>query len=70
MKLRGKILPLFVAIAMAIPAQAAEDRTIDLYAGQVRVIPTKPVKRVAIGDGKVLSTTVVDGNELLLLGDA
>ncbi len=49
---------------------AAEDATLELYAGEVKVVPTRPVKRVAVGDGKVLSTTVVDGRELLLLGDS
>ncbi|MDD3761482.1 MAG: pilus assembly protein N-terminal domain-containing protein [Acidithiobacillus sp.] len=64
-----KLLPVLISTLLAAPALAAEDPTLDLYAGQVRVIPTKPVKRVAVGDGKVLSTTVVDGRELLLLGD-
>lgn len=45
-------------------------RELDLYAGEVKVFPSKPVKRIAVGDGKVLSTTMIDGKELLLLGEA
>jgi len=65
-----KLVPLLLAISVSVSAKAAEDPTIDLYAGQVKVVPTKPVKRVAIGNGKVVSSTVVDGKELLLLGEA
>jgi len=50
-------------------ATGSSDQEIDLYQGEVKVIPSKPLKRVAVGDGKILSTTVVDSKELLLLGD-
>lgn len=43
--------------------------TIQLYSGQVKIIPTRAVKRVAVGNGKILSVTLVDGKELLLLAE-
>ncbi|MCE5361223.1 MAG: pilus assembly protein N-terminal domain-containing protein, partial [Acidithiobacillus sp.] len=69
MRLHQKILVTSILCSLGMSALGAEDQTLDLYAGEVKVIPTQPVKRVAVGDGKVLSTTVVDGKELLLLGD-
>lgn len=65
-----KLVSLLLVIGFGASASAAEDPNLDLYAGQVKVLPTKPVKRVAIGNGKVVSSTVVDGKELLLLGEA
>ncbi|WP_291511846.1 pilus assembly protein N-terminal domain-containing protein [Acidithiobacillus sp.] len=65
-----KLVALLLLLGFGASASAAEDPNIDLYAGQVKVLPTKPVKRVAIGNGKVVSSTVVDGKELLLLGEA
>lgn len=50
-------------------AAAAQDSEITLYTGQVKVLPSNPVKRVAVGNGKVLSTTVIDNKELLLLAE-
>ncbi|WP_308387759.1 pilus assembly protein N-terminal domain-containing protein [Acidithiobacillus sp. AMEEHan] len=70
MRLHRKILLALTVASLSTTSLGAEDQTLNLYAGQVKVIPTKPVKRVAVGDGKVLSTTVVEGKELLLLGDA
>ncbi len=69
MRLHQKILVTSILCSLGMSALGAEDQTLDLYAGEVKVLPTQPVKRVAVGDGKVLSTTVVDGKELLLLGD-
>ena len=42
---------------------------ISMYAGQVKIIPTNTVKRVAVGNGKILSVTLVDNKELLLLAE-
>ncbi|WP_414040865.1 type II and III secretion system protein family protein [Acidithiobacillus sp. M4-SHS-6] len=61
------------SLPLASPVVLADDSAsgeIDLYAGEVKVLPSRPVKRIAVGDGKVLSTTMVDGKELLLLGEA
>jgi pilus assembly protein CpaC len=43
--------------------------SITMYSGQVKIIPTNTVKRVAVGNGKILSVTLVDNKELLLLAE-
>lgn len=46
-----------------------QQSNISMYAGQVKIIPTNTVKRVAVGNGKILSVTLVDNKELLLLAE-
>ncbi|MEY2343026.1 type II and III secretion system protein family protein [Acidithiobacillus sp. IBUN Pt1247-S3] len=68
--MRARFFALAIFCSFSSMAMAAEDEPgISLYAGQVKVIPSKAVKRVAVGNGKVLSTTVVDNRELLLLAE-
>ncbi|MDR2851846.1 MAG: pilus assembly protein N-terminal domain-containing protein [Burkholderiaceae bacterium] len=40
-----------------------------LYAGEVRVVPEAGVVRVAIGNGGVISATVVENRQIVLLGE-
>jgi pilus assembly protein CpaC len=49
-------------------AAAPAEELITMYVGQVRTLPLARVSRVAVGNGKVLSTTVLD-NEMLLLAE-
>lgn len=42
---------------------------ISMYSGQVKIIPTRTIRRVAVGNGKILSVTLVDNKELLLLAE-
>ncbi len=42
---------------------------ISMYSGQVKIIPTSTIRRVAVGNGKILSVTLVDNRELLLLAE-
>lgn len=53
------------------PAVCAEEvvKELTLFAGQVATIPAKGVKRVAVGNGALLTTTVLNNGELLLLGE-
>ena len=51
------------------PATAAEGVTeVSLYVGEVRTLPITRIQRVAIGNGKVITTNVLD-KELLLLAE-
>lgn len=43
---------------------------IDLYVGEVRALPIKPVSRVAMGNPRVVSSTLLPSNQLLLMADA
>lgn len=69
------LLSLFVFPAAAF-AEAADDQKavalerVDLYAGEVRVLPIRPVAKVALGNAKVVSTTILPNDQLLLLADA
>lgn len=43
---------------------------IDLYVGEVRVLPIRPVSQVALGNGKLMSSTILPNEQLLLMADA
>jgi pilus assembly protein CpaC len=43
---------------------------IDLYVGEVRVLPIRPVAQVALGNGKLMSSTILPNEQLLLMADA
>jgi pilus assembly protein CpaC len=43
---------------------------IDLYAGEVRVLPIRPVSKVALGNARLLSSTILPNDQLLLMADA
>ena len=57
----------------AVPANAAEPAAasateITLYVGEVKSLPITRIQRIAIGNGRLITTNVLD-NELLLLGE-
>jgi pilus assembly protein CpaC len=55
------------------PAEARKPlilERIDLYVGEVRVLPIQPVAQVALGNGKLLSSTILPNDQLLLMADA
>ena len=57
----------------AVPAAAAEPAAapateITLYVGEVKSLPITRIQRIAIGNGRLITTNVLD-NELLLLGE-
>lgn len=43
------------------------DGEIVMYAGEARVLDVGPINRVAIGNGKIASTTVIDSTKLLII---
>ena len=43
---------------------------IDLYPGEVRVLPIAAVERIAIGNGGLVTATIVDEKQVVLLGEA
>lgn len=71
MPLRISLLfPLLFGLALALPASAADVMpTLNLVLGQIKIIPVPAnvkVSRVAIGDGKVISTTVADQEVIVI----
>lgn len=47
-----------------------EPGRIDLYPGEVKVLPMAKVDRVAIGNGSVVTATIVDDKQIVMLGEA
>lgn len=43
---------------------------ISLYVGEATTIPVTNVTRVAVGNGKLITANVIDGKEILLLGES
>lgn len=59
------------SIAMPeIPPVVTEVMPLNLYVGEVKTLPYKDLVRVAVGNGKLLSTTVLDDEVLLLAENA
>lgn len=58
--------------APAVPANPADDvvQEISLYVGEAKTLPLAGVTRVAVGNGKLITANVLDGREVLLLGEA
>lgn len=56
------------AIEAPLPAVVSELMPLTLYVGEVKTLPYKNLTRVAVGNGKVLSSTVLE-EELLLLAE-
>jgi pilus assembly protein CpaC len=58
----------------AAKAEAAKKAPIlerlELYAGEVRVLPIRPVSKVAMGNAKLLSSTILPNDQLLLMAES
>ena len=59
------------APAPAVPAPPAQDagEIIVMYIGEVRTVPITAIQRVAVGNGKIITTTVLD-HEMLMLAES
>ncbi|WP_297526566.1 type II and III secretion system protein family protein [Thiohalobacter sp.] len=63
--LLGILLVLFMAWAL----QAQADSLLRLYVGDMQVLPLGEIKRVAVGNGGVLSTSILEDGQLLVLAE-
>jgi len=65
-----RFLP-FVCVALGLLSRvaSAEGIPLTLYVGEARVLNEPPIKRMAVGDGKVVSTTILNTGQLLLLAE-
>jgi len=73
-KRRGfRLLSLIVAAVIPLALQAQTDDQIKekmtLYVGEVKVIRAPQIERVAVGNGDLLSTSVTDSGQLILLAE-
>lgn len=59
----------FMAPATAATSQDMVE-SVSLFVGEAKTLPISGVTRVAVGNGKLITATVIDGREILLLGEA
>jgi pilus assembly protein CpaC len=69
MKTRGLVRAAATALMFWAAAAAGAGKNITVFMGEVRVMEVGSVDRVAVGNGKLLSTTVLDNGQLLLLAE-
>jgi pilus assembly protein CpaC len=67
---RSLSLVLAITIGLLFPLGAAARHTIAMYVGEVRVLAMGEIERVAIGNPKVASNTILPEGQLVLLADA
>lgn len=66
----------FCAFAMSQVARAQQavnphsNHEIIMFVGEVKMIPTGKVKRIAVGNGKLFSTSIIGDKELLMIAEA
>ncbi|MEZ0232401.1 MAG: type II and III secretion system protein family protein [Methylophilaceae bacterium] len=62
----------FMGTKPALAAIPQEDTAelISLFVGEAKTLPVNAVTRVAVGNGKLITANVIDGHEILLLGEA
>jgi pilus assembly protein CpaC len=64
-----KAAPMFV-LSMCVNTSAVTAEHIQLYVGQAHILNELNVKRIAVGNGKVLQATALDNKQILLLPEA
>jgi pilus assembly protein CpaC len=67
-----KLIAASIAISLssyALAAEATEKEDLSLYVGQVTTVPAAKISRIAVGNGKLLKTSILK-NSILLIGEA
>ena len=65
-----RIFPALCALLLLGWFNAAVAEQINLFVGQVKVMQTGQVTRVAVGNGKLISTTILQNGQLIVLAEA
>tara|TARA_R110001599_G_scaffold159052_2_gene346289 strand:- start:103334 stop:104629 length:1296 start_codon:yes stop_codon:yes gene_type:complete len=73
-----RIATLFFFCALAVSQVARAQQAVNphanheiiMFVGEVRMIPTGKVKRIAVGNGKLFSTSIIGDKELLMIAEA
>jgi pilus assembly protein CpaC len=72
-----RLLPLLVLCFLAgSPAAQAQEKIdprngeIVMYVGEVKILPIDKIQRIAVGNGKLFSTSILGNKEMLLIGEA
>lgn len=64
----GGFLLCIVLAAVGLDTRAAP--ALELFVGQVEIMRTGPVERVAVGNGSLLSTTILENGQLVVLAES
>lgn len=51
------------------PAAVSAERTLNLYVGQARVLDEGDVRRIAVGNGRVIQATALDERQILVIAE-
>jgi len=68
----GQILVALMLLTLSIHSSVAKNlptRSLNLYAGEVRVLKIGDVDRIAVGNGKLLSTSITKSGQLIILAE-
>jgi pilus assembly protein CpaC len=68
-RLHAAIAGAFLALAMVPRLAPAESTNLMLYVGEARVLDESNIKRMAVGNGKILTTNIISASQLLLLAE-
>jgi len=67
--MRSLILCIWCVLMLATRPAAAESTPLLLYVGEGRVLNETNIKRLAVGNGRVISTNIIDTAQLLVLAE-
>jgi pilus assembly protein CpaC len=56
--------------AVQVPATASPISNVTMFLGEVKTLPAQDTVRVAVGNGKVINTTLLETGEILVLGES
>ncbi len=63
-------IPVLCALLLWGGLEAHAAGQLKLFVGQVKIMKTGPVARVAVGNGKLLSTTIFENGQLVVLAES
>jgi len=71
-KLKGSIMRkvIFAIVIMAVSLSAGANQRMTMSVGEIKLLRLSPIERVAVGQSAVLSTSLLENGQLLLLGES
>jgi len=61
---------IFAIVIMAVSVAASANQRMTMSVGEIRLMRLAPIERVAVGQSSVMSTSLLENGQLLLLGEA
>jgi pilus assembly protein CpaC len=60
----------FAIVIMAVSASVSAKTPMEMAVGEIRLLRLSPIERVAVGQSSIVSTSLLQNGQLLLLGEA